>query len=110
MTRDEYCIKVCGGKCCYLDGVRCPMLKNGACSIYKERYGPGAPEFQLVATVLVQHIGKPAKKQPFFCWQIEKLLERNLIPEDVRKGCVYAHPELLEKYSNGSQTDSSKLA
>lgn len=109
MTKDEYCINVCKGKCCYRDGLRCAYLKDGACKIYKQRFREGACDFVLVDIVQINQRGE-TKKVPFFCFNIQTLINEDKLSEDIKAQCVYAHPELLEKYKNGSKACSSKLA
>lgn len=97
MTKDEYCINVCGAKCCTnpADGKRCPRLgKDSRCTIYKERYRPGAPEVEAVALYVIG-----GKIKQFYCGQIETLLAQKQIAPEIAIQCVYAHPELLEKYN-----------
>ena len=108
MTKDEYCINVCGGKCCTLHlgehRIRCSeQLKDNSCGIYKERFEPGAPEKKLVSLyVIPDKQGCPTVGQ-FWCWRIEALLVHNQLPEEVQENCCYVHPDLLEE-QNGNQS------
>ncbi len=96
MTHDEYCIKVCGGKCCTLypagkAPIRCPRLaKDGSCSVYKERYPANEPTPRLVQVGTV--LGKP-----FMCGMIEDVLASGAMPKSIQDQCCYAHPELLNE-------------
>lgn len=108
MTKDEYCLKVCHGKCCTLHigehRIRCPeQLADDSCGIYKERFDPGEPETKFISLyVIPDKEGCPTVGQ-FWCWRIEALLAHNQLPEEVRATCCYAHPELLEVH-NGTET------
>jgi hypothetical protein len=35
--------------------------------------------------------------RPFVCGHIENIIASNDLPEEVRKECCYAHPELLSR-------------
>jgi hypothetical protein len=36
--------------------------------------------------------------KPFYCGMIEYILKADLMPEEMRAGCCYANPELLDQY------------
>lgn len=94
IKKDDYCIHVCGGKCCIhpTDHISCIYLKDGACSVYEERYSEGHPEEELI---FFYTIGGPPK--PFYCGKIEKLIEKKQLSPEVEAQCCYAHEELLLK-------------
>lgn len=91
MNHGEYCVNVCGGKCCKLyDENRkvvwsCPNQKdNGACGIYdewkdKETCGKEFVEIGNTPMTIMQAI------------------EQKLLPDWIEEQCCYAHPELLEE-------------
>lgn len=95
MTPDEYCISVCGAKCCYLrsdtEVVKCPRLIGSRCSIYQQRFRDECEAKEVVGLV---RIG--GDWQPFVCGQIADLLLEGALPDWVAAQCCYAHPELLE--------------
>ena len=90
MTTAQYCSTVCLSKCCRVhDPVvapeACPKLdkETGLCTIYEERLG-------FVFRVWT----KFGKVQEATCRAIEDALPE--LPEEVREGCCYWRPELLE--------------
>lgn len=97
MTKDEYCIEVCGGKCCKVFDSKktlvwqCPhQLKNGACGVFSEWKNRGT-------------CGKHFPEVGNTAMRIEEAIRRKLLPKWIEDQCVYAHPELLEvDYANGS--------
>ena len=108
ITKDEYCIKVCGGKCCkYLNPESpCPNLRyDNRCGVYDVRYAPNAPEFEIVGWYKVKDAkGLPIIK-PFICGQIEKIIERGELPNEIKDQCIYAHPELGDLEYGSESTD-----
>lgn len=109
ISKDDYCIKICKAKCCtlYTEGVAviCPKLSSDCkCTIYKDRFTPFAPDVVKVGEYSLWLKNGPEKRN-FYCSRVENLIAKNLLPDDIRAGCCYAHPELLKKdYSNGSET------
>ena len=83
----------------------CPNLKSDhSCRIYAKRYAPGAPDLVQVGRYrsklyVNRATGKPAWR-PFQCGKIEQLLATGRVPEEIARGCVYAHPELLKELEN----------
>lgn len=106
----RYCKDVCGGKCCTLhdpdDGeVRCRNLtRQNTCRIYHQRYAPGAPDLVQVgrykSKVFVNKATGKLAWRPFMCGRIDQLLAAGRVPEEIARGCVYAHPELLKELDN----------
>lgn len=96
MTRDEYCISVCRGKCCRIaaDDVVCQHLKDGACSIYRERFADSAPDSQCVGL----YVDRAGELKAFVCNRIMNIIGKGLMDPEVEAGCCYAHPELLEAH------------
>ena len=94
MTKDEYCIEVCGAKCCRVGPKkRCPKLGNDCrCTIYESRFAADAPDL-----VTVGFIRWKGKKQAIECGRIETILDK--LPRSITDGCVYAHPHLLDQYN-----------
>ena len=96
MTKDEYCIDVCGAKCCMW---------------WKEK----------TVTHICPHLGKDRKCRAYYRWKdnvcdetytvlhnnelyeirtksIMTMIEEKLIPDWVIAQCCYAHPHLLEEH------------
>lgn len=96
ISNDEYCIRVCCGKCCThpVTKVRCPkQADDGSCSIYEHRYVRiGALKQETVA--LYEHQGRTLK---FECGQILDLIAAKMLAPEVEAQCCYAHPELLNQ-------------
>lgn len=111
MEKWEYCINVCGGKCCTLyppgeEPIRCPKLAdNNSCTVYHKRYGP---EFADMPVVVVGQWESKKRKDidgnpvvlPFMCGRIADIIASGAMPLDVMEQCCYAHPELLEVKSS----------
>ena len=96
ITQADYCAKVCKAKCCRIwkHGTQCPHLQSDCkCSIYRERFAAEQPDQMSVAV-----IGVDGRLMKVLCERVEKLIERNALPEWIKKTCSYAHPELLEEY------------
>jgi len=103
ITREDYCSKVCGGKCCkhWEDNHTCRNLtKNCKCGIYGERFRDNAPDFEIVDLYAAPTKQGQRIKQ-LVCGRIEVQLEKGMIPKWIEKQCCYAHPELLEIENNG---------
>lgn len=98
--RDQYCMKVCGGKCCTLyppgeEPVRCPRQKtDGSCSIYSIRYSSPLREENLVQVGVWND--SRGMERPFICGHIERIIAEGHLPKHIEDICCYAHPELLE--------------
>ena len=106
----RYCKEICHGACCSLHDpvegvVRCPnQAKDNSCRIYAKRYATGAPDLVQVGRYKSRNYvnkatGKPAWR-PFMCGRIEQLIAAGRVPEEIARGCVYAHPELLKELEN----------
>lgn len=105
MNRDEYCIKVCGGKCCTLyppneEPVRCPRLSDDrSCSVYQKRYGELKDQAIVVVGRWESRKNKDVDGEPvvynFYCGRIEEIIASGGMPKDVMEKCCYVHPELL---------------
>lgn len=111
ITKDDYCINVCGAKCCrYLNPERaCPNLTpDNKCGVYQYRYTKDAPEFEIVGWYKVKDNKGLTIIKPFVCGMIEKMLARNELPSLMKAQCCYAHPELLTEY-NDDGTKSSDI-
>ena len=107
MKADEYCIRVCGGKCCYLhtpwgEGpIKCPKLaEDNSCSVYHKRYGELAEEKLVIVGQWKSKVRKDIDGEgltyPFYCGRVEEIIASGAMPKDVMDQCCYAHPELLE--------------
>lgn len=107
MDRDTYCIKVCGGKCCYLytpwgeEPVRCPKLaEDNSCSVYHKRYGELGEERLVVVGSWRSKVRKDIDGEPisypFYCGRIEEIVASGGMPKEIESQCCYAHPELLD--------------
>lgn len=99
ISKEDYCSKVCGAKCCthWPDNHTCRNLtKDCKCSIYKERFGPGSPEFEIVDLYAAPTKQGQRIKQ-LICGRIELLIAKGDLPKWIEKQCCWAHPELLEK-------------
>lgn len=89
MKHGEYCITVCGGKCCrmYSEGkevYRCPnQLESGACGIYDEWKDKDTCGF----------VDPKIENIPM---TIEQAIAGKYLDPEVIKGCCYAHEELLQ--------------
>ena len=96
MTKDEYCINVCGAKCCtHSCGRVCPHLRDDKkCAIYAERFADDQPDDQLVAITQSATSGDPTLIS-FICTRIEVLIRDNRLPKAIADQCCYAHLELL---------------
>jgi hypothetical protein len=88
MTHDEYCVNVCGGKCCTVwDENRKPVLtcpnhgSDGRCKIFHEWKDKGTCNIQIPGTTSLP---------------ILQLVEEPEFPEWLKGECCYVHPELLE--------------
>jgi hypothetical protein len=96
VTRDEYCVQVCGGKCCThpVTKVRCPrQCADGSCGIYEHRYVRiGALKQEIVG--FYEHDGKTLA---FECGQILDLIAAKSLAPEVEAQCCYARPELLNQ-------------
>lgn len=96
ISEADYCKSVCGGKCCFLykqRPIRCPQLKEDcSCSIYKERFKDGSP-----ALVQVGRYRFKGEMKNFYCGKMEYILKAGLMPEEMRKQCCIARPELLSE-------------
>ncbi len=106
MNRDEYCIKVCGGKCCHLhtpwgDGpIPCPRLSaDGSCSVYQKRYGELNDQPLVVVGRWESRKIKDVDNKPvvynFYCGHVEEIIASGAMPKEIMDQCCYAHPELL---------------
>lgn len=95
MTHSEYCVNVCGGKCCTFyeadekgnvqARLRCPdQLPSGACGIYDQWKDNGT-------------CGKFFQEINNIPMGIEQAIEQNLLPDFIKDQCCYAHPELLNQ-------------
>lgn len=95
--KDNYCMNVCGGKCCRIWGdvddndnmndtvevLRCPKLdRDNKCTIHNQ-WVDG-------------FCNQPARVTRFETARIERILREKGLPQWVEDQCVYAHPELLE--------------
>lgn len=101
ISKSDYCIKICGAKCCTLHlpdaKVKCEKLNpDNTCSIYEKRFAEKAPEKQLISLYVLNELSHRPTVGQFWCWRIDKLLAHNLLPAKTREQCCYAHPELLE--------------
>ena len=104
MKPDDYCISICGGKCCTLHTENPPLdcqylTEDKKCSIYKERFASGKKDEEAVFF----YWNKRKEFVPFICGRIKHLLATNQVPQHIAEGCCYAHPELLleEKLNHG---------
>lgn len=104
--RDRYCQEICKARCCYFRSpeegiVMCPHLTpEKKCNCYKERYAAGQPDLVVVGywkSRAYRDLKGNKATRPFWCGRIRQLLATGVLPDDVVAGCVYAHPELLEK-------------
>lgn len=105
ISADDYCIKVCKAKCCVIDAekIPCPLLTPDCkCSIYKERFGEGSKEEEIVGWYQSSVLDSDGNRtiQPIMCSRILTILAEDNLPLDVRAQCCYAHPELLNKDYN----------
>jgi len=89
MNYGEYCVNVCGGKCCKLwdenkkEVWRCPnQLPSGACAIFEEWKDKGT-------------CGKYFAEIENTPMTIQEVLEKKLLPQWIEDQCCYKHPELL---------------
>jgi hypothetical protein len=105
VDHSTYCATRCFAKCCIArdvknDGdVMCPQLNSDcSCAIYADRFAPGQPDVAQVAVYesKQKRSGLPIFK-PFFCGRISWVLENERLPDWVKDGCCYVHPELLKE-------------
>lgn len=104
MTPAEYCIGVCGGKCCThpVTKQRCPrQADDGSCSIYDLRYREGHPKREEVGAYMWR-----GKMVVFECGTIEELISSKTLAPEIEAQCCFAHPELLLEKPNGTETPS----
>lgn len=94
--RGDYCVNVCGGKCCSLWNAKqeriwtCPHLKDGACSIYDEWKHKGT-------------CGKYFPEIKNSVMSIEEGIKKKLLAPWIEDQCCYAHPELIQIGNYGRQ-------
>lgn len=92
MTHDDYCINVCGGKCCKYAGSiesRCPNLgEDNRCQTYAQWRNGTCGHKRLVQIGVDKH---EVETMP-----IKEALKRGLVPDWIKEQCCYAHPELLD--------------
>jgi hypothetical protein len=100
ITAAEYCMNVCGAKCCYVKGTACPCLRGTKCAIYERRFADGAPDFADVGLVQIR-----GKLMRYTCGKIARVLELKILSPEIREQCCYHDPTLLEK-DYGSETRS----
>lgn len=89
MTHDEYCMNVCGGKCCKLwyheekeERERCPNLdRENKCMIHTKWVNG--------------YCGQTKDRIGFNTMPIRELLRNKLLPQWIVDQCCYEHPELL---------------
>lgn len=74
----------------------CPKLApDGSCSVYAERFTPGAPRTAQVGIYRSKANGRLPVFKPFFCSFVDDVIARGNLPAWVAEKCCYAHPELL---------------
>lgn len=107
MDAATYCIKVCGGKCCYLHTpwgeapIRCPKLaEDNSCSVYDRRYKELVDEPLVVVGQWQSKVRKTIDGEPvtypFYCGHVKTIIANGHMAKEVEAQCCYAHPELLD--------------
>lgn len=94
IQEDRYCIEVCKARCCFRpdNGKPCPNLGGDfRCKIYHKWENNTC-----------NYVNEGYDTMP-----IEEAVKKRLLPEDVLKGCVYAHPELLEVFDGNASNRAS---